>query len=253
MTFIILRYADCHSQGLLAEHVDRPTGSAVDTRDAVRHARRAILMGRKKPRTSRPKVVAPVTRPAKREEGARERMVEGALQLLAQHGLQGTSFSEVLSLTGAPRGSIYHHFPQGKEQLVLAALDLASTRMGEFFAPKEGASAVEITEAFLLVWRAVLSRSRFKAGCAILAVTVAADSSELLEHAAAIFRAWRQRIAKLFEGAGLAPKDALTFSATLIAASEGAVVLSRGEKSLEPFELVAAQLVDQARRLAPGR
>lgn len=214
-------------------------------------------MGRKQPKTPASRLEAraggaPASHPAKREDGARERMVEGAVQLLAQRGLQATSFSEVLDLTGAPRGSIYHHFPQGKEQLVLAALDLASARMGELFAPAEGVSAVEITESFLRVWRAVLTRSRFKAGCAILAVTVAADSPELLDHAAAIFRAWRERIASLFTGAGLAPRDALTFSATLIAASEGAVVLSRGEKSLEPFELVAAQLVDQARRLAPA-
>ena len=191
--------------------------------------------------------------PPKREEGARERMVEGAVQLLAERGLQATSFSEVLSLTGAPRGSIYHHFPDGKDQLVRAALDLASARMGQFFAPKEGASAEEIAESFLRVWRAVLSRSRFQAGCAILAVTVAADSVELRDYAAAIFRVWRKRIAKLLVSAGVAPKDALTFSATLIAASEGAVVLSRGEKSLEPFELVATQLVDQARRLARSR
>ncbi|HAM27085.1 MAG TPA: TetR/AcrR family transcriptional regulator, partial [Microbacteriaceae bacterium] len=45
-------------------------------------------------------------------------MAEGAALLLAKHGLQGTSFSEVLELTGAPRGSVYHHFPNGKNQLI---------------------------------------------------------------------------------------------------------------------------------------
>ena len=44
----------------------------------------------------------------------RSRMVEGAVRLLARQGLQATSFSEVLELTGAPRGSVYHHFPGGK-------------------------------------------------------------------------------------------------------------------------------------------
>ena len=55
----------------------------------------------------------------------RARMVAGAARLLAQRGLQETSFSEVLELTGAPRGSIYHHFPLGKDQLVASAVDLA--------------------------------------------------------------------------------------------------------------------------------
>jgi TetR/AcrR family transcriptional repressor of lmrAB and yxaGH operons len=51
----------------------------------------------------------------------RDRMIDGAIRLLAQRGLQATSFSEVLELTGAPRGSVYHHFPEGKDQLVSAA------------------------------------------------------------------------------------------------------------------------------------
>ena len=55
----------------------------------------------------------------------RDRMVDGAMALLAQKGLHATSFSEVLSSTGAPRGSVYHHFPAGKEQLVAAAVDRA--------------------------------------------------------------------------------------------------------------------------------
>ena len=55
----------------------------------------------------------------------RRKMVIGAAQLLAERGLQDTSFSQVLELTGAPRGSIYHHFPGGKDELVAAAIDLA--------------------------------------------------------------------------------------------------------------------------------
>ena len=54
---------------------------------------------------------------------ARNRMIAGAARLLARRGLQATSFSTVLAATGAPRGSIYHHFPGGKDELVVAALD----------------------------------------------------------------------------------------------------------------------------------
>ena len=60
-------------------------------------------------------------------QGVKQRMVEGAVVLLAKHGLQATSFSDVLALTGAPRGSVYHHFPEGKGQLVASAVDLADT------------------------------------------------------------------------------------------------------------------------------
>jgi TetR/AcrR family transcriptional repressor of lmrAB and yxaGH operons len=181
------------------------------------------------------------------DQGTRDKMVAGAASLLAQRGLQATSFSEVLEFTGAPRGSIYHHFPGGKEQLIKAALDLVTAQMARFFSPREGAPPEEVTDLFLRIWRSVLLRSQFKAGCAVVAVTVAADSPELLEYAAAIFRAWRGRLARLLVAGGLAQGDAARFAATLIAASEGAVVLSRGEQSLEPFEMVASQLVEQAR------
>jgi transcriptional regulator LmrA/YxaF-like protein len=93
-------------------------------------------------------------------------------------------------------------------------------------------------------------RSNFDAGCAALAVTVAADSPELRERAANIFRRWRRRLAELLEQGGLESADAARFAATLIASSEGAVALSRAEQSLEPFDLVVEQLLEQARALA---
>lgn len=178
----------------------------------------------------------------------RSRMVEGAARLLAMQGLEGTSFSEVLELTGAPRGSVYHHFPEGKDQLIAAAIDLAGSRALAAVDEWAGRTPVQVTEAFLELWRSVLVRSKLRAGCAVLAVTVATDSPDLLAAAADVFRSWRTRLAALFETGGLDPAAAARFAATLVAASEGAVVLSRAEQSMEPFELVAENLVIEARR-----
>ncbi len=179
----------------------------------------------------------------------RERMIEGAVRLLALHGLQATSFSEVLELTGAPRGSIYHHFPEGKDQLIGSAVDLAGSQALKVLDGLVGASAEEITTVFLGIWRELLSRSQLKAGCAVLAVTVAADSRDLLNHAGAVFRAWRGRLAELLEQGGLTAQEAVHVAATLVAASEGAVVLSRAEQSMEPFDLVSEYLLEQVRTL----
>jgi AcrR family transcriptional regulator len=180
----------------------------------------------------------------------RDRMVESAAQLLARRGLQATSFSEVLELSGAPRGSIYHHFPDGKEQLIESALDAAGAVAIELLDRKAGAPATEVATWFLHIWREVLVRSNFDAGCAVLAVIVAADSPKLRDHAAGIFRTWRRRLAELLEQGGLAPDIAAATAATLIAASEGAVALSRAEQSMEPFDLVAEQLLGQVRSLS---
>ncbi len=177
----------------------------------------------------------------------RARMAAGAALLLAKHGLQATSFSTVLELTGAPRGSVYHHFPNGKDELVGAAVEAANARTMAAFDAMVGAPADQIAERFFGLWRSVLERSVFSAGCALLAVTVATDSQPLLEQAGAVFRLWRGRLAELLEVGGLNPEPAAGFAAMLVAASEGAVVMSRAERSMAPFDLVAQQLLDQVR------
>ena len=179
----------------------------------------------------------------------RQRMAESAAVLLAKQGVQATSFADVLERARAPRGSVYHHFPGGKDQLVAAALEVAGGRLRDLLDSWAGGSPTSVTSRFLDAWRLVLTRSDFGAGCAVVAVTVAADSPDLIAQAAAIFRDWRRRLAVLLESAGVPAATAGSFAATLVAASEGAVVLSRAERSMEPFDQVAAHLVEDARRL----
>src|SRR5437899_12778562 len=100
-------------------------------------------------------------------------MIDGAVQLLATKGLQATSFSEVLDLTGAPRGSIYHHFPNGKSQLVGEAVERAAGRVHDSLESVRGESAVAVAEHFFGLWRLLLIRTGFAAGCSVTAVTVA--------------------------------------------------------------------------------
>ena len=183
----------------------------------------------------------------------RKKMIQGAAQLLARHGLQSTSFAEVLEHTGAPRGSVYHHFPAGKDQMVAEAVDLAGAFLAARLDAAAGASAAAVTEHFLAIWRGVLAQSQCASGCAVLAVAVATDSPELLSHAAAVFRLWRGRLAELLEQGGLARKDARRFATVLVASAEGAVVLARAEQDIEPFETVARQLLEQTRALASAR
>jgi AcrR family transcriptional regulator len=175
---------------------------------------------------------------------SRQKMIESAAVLLAMRGLDGTSLNDVLARSGAPRGSIYHHFPEGKDQLVDAAIALAGERALQVLDAVDGRPPREVTAFFLDIWRAVLQRSGLRAGCAVLAVTVATDSAELLDHAAAIFRAWRGRLADLYVLGGVGPDVAARLAATLVAATEGAVVVSRAERSMDAFDLVAAQLLD---------
>ena len=183
--------------------------------------------------------------------GVRNRMVQSAVVLLAKNGVAATSFSEVLEASGAPRGSLYHHFPGGKDELIAAAVDLAGDGAIALLDGLEGRPNDEILEEFIAMWRSVLTRSQFSAGCSVLAVTVDPSSPELLDHAATVFRAWRGRLSELFRAGGLADDDARRFATTVVAASEGAVVLSRAEQSFEAFDLVSEDLRAQLASLGP--
>jgi len=174
--------------------------------------------------------------------GVPERMIESAIRLLARHGYQAASFGAVLEASKAPRGSIYYHFPGGKNQLIAAAIEVAGERAVALIRSMHGRSAAEIIDGFTGSWRAVLQLSEFGAGCSALAVTVSADEPELLERTGAVFRSWRQAIADVLEASGLRTPQANDLSMMMLAACEGAVVLCRAQHSFEPLETVTSQL-----------
>ena len=173
----------------------------------------------------------------------RKMIVETALSL-ARRGLQRTSFSEILAASGAPRGSLYHHFPGGKDELVLAALEAAGDYALGAIERSAGASAVDVASSFVTLWRSVLAGSDFGAGCAVVAVAVAAETPELIERAAGVFRGWRTRLAARLAAGGVPQARSGALSVSLIAAMEGAVVLARAERSFEPFDLVASTQIE---------
>jgi TetR/AcrR family transcriptional regulator, lmrAB and yxaGH operons repressor len=171
----------------------------------------------------------------------KQTMIERTAVLLAKKGLQGASFSEILEASGAPRGSLYHHFPGGKDELVLAALEHAANQALGVLDRLSGKPAREVAEGFLSLWRSVLARSDFSAGCSVVAVTVAAESEDLRARAAEILRGWREKLVTLFVAGGIPKKKARAVAASLVAACEGAVILARAERSFEPFDLVATE------------
>jgi TetR/AcrR family transcriptional repressor of lmrAB and yxaGH operons len=177
-------------------------------------------------------------------ENVRSNMVNGAVRLLATQGVEGTSFSEVLAVANAPRGSVYHHFPGGKSELVHAALDRASEQSLAAMEAFRGQSAPEVLGHFLELWRGLLEHSNLRAGCAVLAVTVTSPQSDIHDHAGSIFKAWTDLLTDLFVAGGLRVDVAYRIATVTIAATEGAVILSRAQRSTDPFEEVAHTLVD---------
>lgn len=176
-------------------------------------------------------------------------MIDSAIVLLARDGYQATSFSGVLAASGAPRGSIYHHFPEGKDELVAAAIRTQAERVFDGLGRLSGQPPEIIAASFLDGWRRMLVATDFAVGCSLTAVTVSAGPGALREQTGEVFRDWRGLLARLLTDAGVPVDPAGAFGAQLLAAAEGAVVIARAEHSLEAFELVAARLVADAARL----
>jgi TetR/AcrR family transcriptional repressor of lmrAB and yxaGH operons len=173
----------------------------------------------------------------------RELMIEGAIQLLGQRGVQAASFTEIMKATGAPRGSIYHHFPEGKEQLIKEAIDLAGKRAISYLNTFEGQPAEIVAEKFISLWRMLLSRYNFEMGCSVLAVTIGSDSSDLLEQAATVFQQWEDHLTAMLSAGGLDSDKAKGLANVIIASCEGAVAISKAQKSFDTFDRVAEQLL----------
>jgi AcrR family transcriptional regulator len=125
-------------------------------------------------------------------------MVRSAVYLFRERGYTGTGFRDVIAHSGAPRGSIYHHFPGGKVQLAVEAMGYAGdfVAAGTESAIQEG-DPVAAVHAFIGWWRRVLVKSDFQAGCPIAAVTVESheEAPQLADAAARAFRRWREALA----------------------------------------------------------
>jgi AcrR family transcriptional regulator len=188
--------------------------------------------------------------PDKPRRDSRHRMVGSTVLLLREKGLTGTSFGDVIEHSGAPRGSIYHHFPGGKAQLVEEAVDLAGDHIGRAIerAAATGDPAAALRQ-FTAAWRATLEESDFRAGCPVVAVAVEAhdDDPQLARAAARAFAAWTGALAGLLRDQGVPAGRARRLATTAVAAIEGAVVLCRARRDVRPLLDVSREVEDLLR------
>src|SRR5882724_13527835 len=70
-----------------------------------------------------------------------------AAKLFRQRGYHGTALQDILAAGGTPRGSLYFHFPQGKEEIGQAALALGAEAVRAFIT--QAADTAEDVAGFL--------------------------------------------------------------------------------------------------------
>jgi AcrR family transcriptional regulator len=188
----------------------------------------------------------------------RARMVAGAADLMSRRGVNATSMREVVRHTGTPRGSIGHHFPRGKQELIEDALVFAGKQVsGPLQHLTQSRGAVAGLRAFIALWRQTLERTKFQAGCPVLAVAVEQyvnDATEkdgepdeaarqrLLDLANGVFADWQRIMFAALRRDGVAPARARRLAALVIASTEGTVAMCRAARSAQPLDDVRQEL-----------
>jgi TetR/AcrR family transcriptional repressor of lmrAB and yxaGH operons len=182
-----------------------------------------------------------------------------AIKLFRQQGFHGTALHDILAAGGSPRGSLYFHFPGGKEEIGEAALTLAAEAVRRAIA--QVGETAENAEAFVTRiargMAAELERSDFKDGCPIAttALETAAQSEVLGAAARTAFKAWEHEIGRGLLRFGMSADDAELAATLVLSQLEGALLLARTYKSLEPMRRaeLAAKLLVRIRQPESGR
>lgn len=174
----------------------------------------------------------------------RSRMLESAAEVLREKGAAGVTIDEVLTRSGAPRGSVYHHFPDGRTQLLTEALQFAGDSITAVIDDAATHGCVALIRQFVAFWELTLAESNFVAGCPVVAAAIGSADEEpaLITIAGDIFGRWRDALARTFVADGFDDADAGSLAVTCIAALEGAVVLCRSLRSADPLHEVAQQI-----------
>ncbi|MEW1954027.1 TetR/AcrR family transcriptional regulator [Terrabacter sp. NPDC080008] len=180
--------------------------------------------------------------------GHRERIVYETAQQLRRAGVTATGLRHVVALADAPRGSLQHYFPGGKDQLVAEALQWSGTwaadRVRHHLEGMWQPRPSRLFAAMVDDWSADLRTRDFERGCPVAgAVVDCADTNEAVREAAAdALDTWREPITEALVGMGRTRRRAETLSTLMLCGLEGALVLARAERDTAPLRLVAREL-----------
>jgi TetR/AcrR family transcriptional repressor of lmrAB and yxaGH operons len=162
-----------------------------------------------------------------------------AVKLFRQQGYHGTALHDILAAGGSPRGSLYFHFPKGKEEIGEAALTLAGEAVRQAIA--HAAETSENTEVFLTrVARGMaadLEKSDYREGCPIAttALETSAQSDALGAATRTAFQKWEGEIKRGLMRFGRNTDEADQIATTVLSQLEGALLLARTYRTLEPM------------------
>jgi AcrR family transcriptional regulator len=182
------------------------------------------------------------------ENTVRDRIVRGAAQLIRTQGVSNTGMRDIVEFADAPRGSLQHYFPGGKDQLVREALIWSGEASGllvhHLYQGMDAPSPGKLFEVLVRWWRSELLRSGFDAGCPLIAaaVEVPASNDAMRDVIGEALDRWQGPIVAVLEDMGVPSVRASSLAILMLSALEGAIVLARIRHDVAPLEIVVEEL-----------
>ncbi|MER7370686.1 TetR/AcrR family transcriptional regulator [Nonomuraea wenchangensis] len=172
------------------------------------------------------------------------RLVESMLELIQARGYSGTGLATVTEHARAPKGSLYFHFPEGKEALGEKAIELAAERFRALLADAPDGPPGEVVGQVVEVLAGMLADSDFQLGCpvSVVALEMGGQSERLREACARAFASWIEPVAAHLTAHGRSPAEARTLATAVVSTVEGAMIVSRAQRSVEPMRCAAHAL-----------
>jgi AcrR family transcriptional regulator len=177
--------------------------------------------------------------------GTRDRILDASGELFRRQGYVGTGVKQIVEAASAPFGSLYHFFPGGKEELgaqVIRSSGAMYAQLVEAVIDPEPDIAAGVA-AFFAGAADTLRETDYADACPTVALEISSTSEPMREAAADVFESWISALAARLVAAGLDAGRARALAIEMIAALEGAFVLSRATRTTEALEVAGAAAV----------
>ena len=192
-----------------------------------------------------------------KSEETKEKLVSATSKLLRTRGYGATGISQILQESGVPKGSLYHHFPDGKTELAAEAVSFSNQFIAERIELliSHSSDAASAFEAFCNFYGDSLQSTDFQKGCPIATITLeVASSVPDIQHRCEEGFAM---ITDIFEreliSEGAEPDKAKSLTMLALSAIEGALVLCRANRSTQPLLSIKKSIAEQMRSITAPR
>lgn len=187
----------------------------------------------------------------------RDRLIAAMLNALRRKGYHGVGLSELLTEAAAPKGVLYHHFPGGKSELAMAAIQTVVSQMTSGLQKllTRHANPADALQGWMVSAQKLLVGSGFEQGCPLASIALESTPDDTAIRAALAegFSSIRTHLADALQAAGITPARSANLAALMVSAYEGALLQARVAGQVQAMQNTTEALVDLIRLSLPPK